>query len=257
MNHDAGCRSGARAAAAVARLLGEDVARSQRFLVPTLLFAAALAVLFSGDPGALPVPWAASALLLYPVSAWLTHAVAAVEDDVARTVTVCAAGGPGPVVAGVALAGAAGAAALSVLAVLWGLVFAFASAGPGVLLDGLFGHLACGLTGVAVGLVCARPVIRSLGWAMLAELAFVLVTGSQAWLPPVGTAVASLGSRRAGLGPFGDLVLAAVLVAAATALVAHVEQGWPQEWRDRLGPLRRRLPRALRDRIERAWPGRR
>lgn len=233
----------------MARMLGEDIARSQRFLVPVLLFGVVLAVLFGGDPGALPEPWAASALLLYPVGAWLTHSVAGTEDDVARTVTVTAAGGGVPVVAGVALAGSAGVVVLSVLAVLWGLVAGFRTATPGNLLDGLFGHLACGLTGVAVGLVCARPVIRRVGWALLAGLAFVLVTGTRSWLPPVGTAVAVLGSGRGGVAMVGNVLLAAVLVVAAAALVLRCEQGWPDEWRDRLEPLRRRLPRAIRDRF--------
>ncbi|MET0190336.1 MAG: hypothetical protein ABW212_15140 [Pseudonocardia sediminis] len=242
-------RARAAAAVAVARMLGEDIARSQRFLVPALLFAAALAVLFGGDPGVLPEPWAASALLLYPVGAWLTHSLAGTEDDVARTVTVTAAGGGGPVVAGVALAGAAGVVVLSVLAVLWGLIAAFATATPGVLLDGLFGHLACGLSGVAVGLLCARPVIRSLGWGLLTGLVVVVVTGTRSWLPPVGTAVAALGSGRGGIGVFGDVLLAVVLVVVACALVVRCEQGWPDEWRDRLEPVRRRLPRAIRDRF--------
>lgn len=242
-------RAQATVALAVARMLGEDIARSQRFLVPVLLFGVALAVLFGGDPGPLPEPWAASALLLYPVGAWLTHSVAGTEDDVARTVTVTAAGGGGPVVAGVALAGSAGVGLLSVLAVLWGLVAGFSTATPGTLLDGLFGHLACGLAGVAVGLVCARPVIRRVGWALLAGLVVVVVTGTRSWLPPVGTAVAALGSGRGGPGVFGDVALAAVLVVGAAALVVRCEQGWPDEWRDRLEPVRRRLPRAVRDRF--------
>ncbi|MDN5916066.1 MAG: hypothetical protein L0I76_13335 [Pseudonocardia sp.] len=242
-------RARATAALAVARMLGEDIARSQRFLVPALLFGAVLAVLFGGDPGALPEPWAASALLLYPVGAWLTHSLAGTEDDVARTVTVTAAGGIVPVVVGVAVAGAAGVVALSVLAVLWGLIAGFSTATPAILLVGLLGHLACGLSGVAVGLVCARPVIPSLGRALLAGLVFVVVTGTRSWLPPVGTAAASLGSGRGGVGLFVDVLLAVVLVAAAAALVVKCERGWPERWHDRLEPVRRRLPRALRDRF--------
>ena len=233
---------------AVARMLGEDIARSYRFLIPALLYGAVLAVLFGGDPGALPQPWAASALLLYPVGAVLTHSLAESEDDVARTVTVTAAGGSGPVVAGVALAGAAGVLVLAVLAVLWGLVAAFSTAGPGILLEGLLGHLACGLSGVAVGLVCARPMIRSLGPAVLAGLVFVVVTGTRSWLPPVGTAAAALGSGRGGVGLLGDVLLAAVLVVAAAALVVRWEQGHPDD-ADRLDAARRRLPRVLRDRF--------
>src|SRR5690349_17461117 len=140
-----------RIAGAVARLIAEDVGRSSRFLVPALLFAAVLAVLFGGDPGPLPVPWAASALLLYPVGAWLTHCLAETEDDVQRTVTVSAAGGPAPVAIGVLMASSAGVAVLSLLALVWGTIASFSSATVGGLFDGLCAHLACGLTGVAVG----------------------------------------------------------------------------------------------------------
>jgi len=231
-----------RTAGAVARLIGEDVGRSARFLVPLLLFAAVLAVLFGGDPGPLPLPWAASALMLYPVGAWLTHCLAETEDDVQRTVTVSAAGGPAPVTIGVLMAGSAGVAVLSLLALVWGTVASFSSATVGNLFDGLCAHLACGLTGVAVGLVFARPLIGHLGWAVLGGVTFVVVTGTQSWLPPVGAAAAALGSDRGGIGPFGDLVLAAVLAIATTALVVRAERGWPAEWAERVAALRRRLP---------------
>lgn len=230
-----------RIAGAVARLISEDVGRSARFLVPMLLFAAVLAVLFGGDPGPLPQPWAASALALYPVGAWLTHCLAETEDDVQRTVTVSAAGGPAPVTIGVLMAGSSGVAVLSLLALVWGTVASFSTATVGGLFDGLCAHLACGLTGVAVGLVCARPLIVHMGWAMLGGLTFVVVTGTQSWLPPVGTAAASLGSARGGIGPFGDLLLAAVLAVAVTALVVRAERGWPDAWVERAAALRRRL----------------
>lgn len=92
-------------------------------------------------------------------------------------------------------------------------------------------------------------MIRSLGWALLAGLAIVLVTGTRSWLPPVGSAVAALGSGRGGIGLVGDVMLAGLLVVLAAALVVRCEQGWPDEWRDRLEFVRRRLPRALRDRF--------
>lgn len=228
-----------RIASAVARLIGEDVARSARFLVPLLVFAGALAVLFGGDPGPLPVPWAASALLLYPVGAWLTHCLAETEDDVARTVTVSAAGGPAPVTIGVLMAGSAGVAVLSLLAVVWGTVASFSTATVVILFDGLCAHLACGLTGVAVGLVCSRPLVGHMGWALMGGLVFVLVTGTRPWLPPVGSAAAALGSGRTGIGPLLDLALAVVLAVAVTALVVRAERGWPPAW---AGALRRREP---------------
>lgn len=227
-----------RSATAVAMLLGEDVARSERFVAPAVLYAGFLAILFGGAPGPLPEPWAASALLLYPVGAWLAHAVAETEDDTARTVTLSAAGGPLPVAVGVLLAATAGIAALGLVAVVWGVVATWGTATTGGLLAGLLAHLACGITGAAVGTVFARPVFRSQGVALVAALTFLVVTGTSSWLPPVGTAAASLGSGRGGgLGPFGDLVLAVLVAVAALALVVGVEQGRFAAWRERWAAL--------------------
>ncbi|WP_308817922.1 hypothetical protein [Pseudonocardia alni] len=214
-----------RSAFAVAMLLGEDVGRTERFVAPLVLYAGALAVLFGGAPGPLPAPWAASALLLYPVGAWLAHALAESEDDDSRTVTLSAAGGPWPVAAGVLIAATAGVAVLGLLAVVWGVVAAWGTATTGSLLDGLLAHLACGITGAAVGSVFSRPVVRNEGVALIGALVVLVVTGTQSWLPPVGTAAATLGSGRLGVGPFGDLVVALLVAVAATALVVRVEEG--------------------------------
>lgn len=223
-----------RTAVAVAMLLGEDVARSERFVAPAVLYVGFLAILFGGAPGPLPEPWAASALLLYPVGAWLAHALAESEDDTARTVTLSAAGGPLPVAAGVLLAATAGSAALGLVAVVWGVVAAWGTATTGILLDGLLAHLACGIAGAALGSVFARPLFRSQGVALVAALTVLVITGTSSWLPPVGTAAASLGSGRGGLGPFGDLLLAVLLAVAALALVVAAEQGRLAAWRERL-----------------------
>lgn len=233
--------SAARSSLAVARLLGEDLARSERFVAPAVLYVAALAVLFGGAPGPLPAPWAASALLLYPVGAWLAHALAESEDDVARTVTLSAAGGPLPVAAGVLLAASAGIAALGLVAAVWGVVAAWGTATTGALLDGLLAHLACGVTGAAVGSVFARPVFRRQGAALLCGLVFLVVTGTRAWLPPVGTAASSLGTGRFGVGPFGDLLLAVLIAVAAVAFVVRAEQGGLVVWRARWAALVARL----------------
>ena len=234
-------RRRARSAVAVAMLLGEDVARSERFVAPAVLYVGFLAILFGGAPGPLPEPWAASALLLYPVGAWLAHALAESEDDTARTVTLSAAGGPLPVAAGVLLAATAGVAALGLVAVVWGVVAAWGTATTGGLLDGLLAHLACGITGAAVGAVFARPLFRSQGVALLCALTFLVVTGTTSRLPPVGTAAASLGTGRGGLGPFGDLLLAILVAVGALALVTRVEQGRFAAWRERWHALLQRI----------------
>lgn len=142
------------------------------------------------------------------------------------------------------IAATAGVALLGLLAVVWGVIAAWGTATTGSLLDGLLAHLACGITGAAVGSVFSRPVIRNEGVALIGALVVLVVTGTQPWLPPVGTAAAALGSGRLGVGPFGDLIVALLVAVAATALVVRVEQGGgPGDLGARLGRLAGRLRR--------------
>jgi hypothetical protein len=206
-------------AVAVARYLLSDAVRSQRVIIPVVLQVAVLAVLFGGDPGPLPAPWAASALALYPVATWLALTVANTEDPVQRSVTVAAAGGPGPVAIGTLLVALLGDVLLSVLSVAWPLVATPYSAPPGTVLAGVLTHLAAAITGTGVGLLCARPVIRRIGWSLLTALIVVIVTAVQPWLPPVGSAVAAITDGR-GPGSLLVPVLAACAVAGAGTWVS-------------------------------------
>jgi hypothetical protein len=202
---------------ATARYLVALVFSEQRVLLPLVLFAAVLGVLFGGDPGPAPTPWAASALAAYPVAAWLALVVANVEDPVQRTVTVAAAGGRGRVTVGTLLVALAGDLLMTAIAVLWPNVSTPYDYVSGVLAQGVLAHLACATAGTAVGLVCARPVIRRIGWSFCLAAVVVTVTAVQPWLPPVGTAVHALTSGRA--LPVGSAVggLVAAGVAAAVA----------------------------------------
>jgi hypothetical protein len=202
---------------ATARFLGALVLSEQRVLLPLVLYAAVLGVLFGGDPGPAPTPWAASALAAYPVAAWLALVVANVEDPVQRTVTAAAAGGRGRVTAGTVLVALAGDLVMVAVAVLWPNVVSHYDYVTGVLGLGVVAHLACAAAGTAVGLLCARPVVRRIGWSFCVAAVVVTVTAVQPWLPPVGTAVHAL--TAGGTPPVGSAVtaLAAVGVAAAVS----------------------------------------
>lgn len=178
---------------AAARFLAAVVVAGQRFLLPLVVHAAVLAVLFGGDPGRAPTPWAASALAVYPAAAWLALVVANAEDPVQRTVTVVAAGGRGPVAAATLLVALAGDLVLVALSVLWPIVTSPYDYVTGVLGLGVLGHLACAGAGTAVGLLCARPVVRWIGWSFCLAAVVVVVTAVQPWLPPVGSAAIGLG----------------------------------------------------------------
>lgn len=207
---------------AVARYLGADVLRAQRWLLPLLVQAAVVGVLFGGDPGPPPVPWAATALVTYPVAAWFALVVAHVEDPVRRTLTASAAGGWGPLAGGTLLVALAGDVVLVAVAVLWPVLLGGYAYPPVTVLLGVVAHVATAVTGTAVGLLCARPVVTRIGRSVLLGVTVVVVTAVQPWLPPVGTAVRALSD--AGPAPVLDAALAVALACAAAALAWSVDR---------------------------------
>ncbi|TQM06166.1 hypothetical protein [Pseudonocardia kunmingensis] len=200
---------------AVARYLAADVGRSQRFLLPVVVHGAVLAVLFGGDPGPPPGPWAVSALAVYPGAAWLAVVVANAEAPEQRSVTVAAAGGPARVAAATLLVALAGGLVLAALSVLVPAALSRYPYPPAVLLPGALAHVACAAAGTAVGLLVARPVVARIGWSFCLATAVVMATAVQPWLPPVGSAVDALVSGRL---PVAEAVLGVALAAAAAVL---------------------------------------
>jgi hypothetical protein len=205
---------------AVARFLTADVARSQRFLLPLLVHGAVLAVMFGGDPGPPPGPWAVSALAVYPAAAWLAVVVANTETPEQRSVTIASAGGPAPVAAATLLVALAGGLVLAVLSVLLPAVVSRYLYPPSVLLAGALAHVACAAAGTAVGLLVARPVVARFGWSFCIGVAVVMATAVQPWLPPAGSAVDALVSGRL---PMAEAVMGVGLAVAAAVVSWAVE----------------------------------
>jgi hypothetical protein len=211
-----------RRAPAAARYLGADVLRSQRFLIPMVVYAAVLAILFGGDPGPPPTPWGASAIVLYPVAAWLALVVANTDDPVQRTVTTVAAGGHAAVAAATLLVALAGDALLVAMAVGVPALRGPYGYPPSTLLLGTLAHIACAAAGTAVGLLCARPLVQRVGWSFCLGGTVVVVTVVQPWLPPVGTAVKAL--TGGGPDPLVSAGLGLALAVGAAAVCWLVER---------------------------------
>jgi hypothetical protein len=207
---------------ATARYLGADVLRSQRVYLPLLVYAGVLAVLFGGDPGPPPAPWAASALVLYPAAAWLAVVVANTEDAVQRSVTTVAAGGHGAVAVATLLVALVGDLVLVALAVGLPVIRGPYPYPPGIVLLGALAHLACATAGTAVGLLCARPFVQRIGWSFGIAATVVIATMVQPWLPPVGTAVSALSGG--GAVPVLDAIIGVLLAVAAAAAAFLVER---------------------------------
>lgn len=209
----------------VARYVLADLLRSQRFIVPVFLYIATLGVLFGGDPGPAPGGWPASALVLYPVGAWLAITTANTEEPVARLVTEAAAGGPAVVARGVLAAClltdiVLAAASTAIPLVTRGYPYSAAE-----LLGGGLAHLATAAAGTAVGLLCARPVIERVGWSLLVAVTVVVITGVTPWLPPVGTAVTAIAAAPVSLPAVAlDAVIGVLLAVVASMLTTRLRR---------------------------------
>lgn len=206
------------------RYFGADLLRSQRFLLPVFLYVLVLAPLFNGDPGPPPQLWTVSAVVLYPVSCWLAVTVANTEDPVQRQVTIAAAGGPWRVAAGVLLTCLLADAVLVAIAVGWPVLATSYGFPVPAVAAGVCAHVAVAATGTGVGLLCARPVTRGVGWSVVLGGGLLFLTGSQPWLPPVGLTFRELGDTpvpTVGLALQAALGLALAGLAACATVLAH------------------------------------
>jgi hypothetical protein len=204
---------------ATARYLLALLIAAQRVLLAPIAFLAVLGVLFGGDPGPPPTPWAASALAIYPAAAWVALVVANVEEPAQRAVTATAAGGRGVLAAATLLVALLADVLLVALAVFFPVVVGRYPYPPPTLVLGAVAHLACAAAGTAVGLLCARPLVRRIGWSFCLALTAVVVTAVQPWLPPVGSAVHALSTR-------GDVPAGPALVGLSLAGAAALVSWW-------------------------------
>lgn len=208
---------------ALVRYLAADLLRSQTFFLPALLFLAVLGMLNSGNLGPPLSGYQGTALLLYPVAAVLTMVIANAEDPIQRQVTLVTARGWGRVLTALLALSVLAVLLLTALSLLVPLVLNPRPQPPELLLAGGLAHLGSGLLGVAVGLLCARPLLHRPVHAVCAILLGVILVIFLGRVPPVGNLMLLLDDRTgaaAALGPLlGNLTLSAGLLAATVSLV--------------------------------------
>lgn len=161
------------------------VAHSQRYIPPTLLFIAVMAVFTSNDTGPLVPVYAISSAAVFVCGTWLTVAVANAEDPGQRSITVVNAGGLGRVLVASVWVAAVGCGLLSLIGLLFPLVTGRHPVDVAVLALGFLAESTAGCTAVAVGLVCSRLVIRRSGYSVVVSLAAMFVLLLVPGLPPV------------------------------------------------------------------------
>ncbi|MEU4421247.1 hypothetical protein AB0F81_11505 [Actinoplanes sp. NPDC024001] len=159
---------------ALVRMRVAGFVRSGRVLAPLITVLAILSVLYGGGPSSAAAAYGYSAVMLFPVLAWLTKLVLDAEPDVQRQLARLTVGPVREATAGLLAAGILG-AGVCLLAMLAPVPFG-AITGPrigiGVLL-GVLAHVLALLAALALGALAGRPVTRR----VLPGVA-VLVTGS-------------------------------------------------------------------------------
>jgi hypothetical protein len=213
---------------ALLRYLAADVLRSHRYFPPVFLYLLVAGIFDArGDAGSALNAYGASALVLYPLGAWLAVAVGNAEDDTQRHITATAAGGWTKVIGAVSILSAAVLVPLALVSTIWPAITAAHHYRFTELSIGFAAQLACGLTGVAVGVLLGRPVLRKIGWSMLAIAAVVVITYQLGRIPPVGSMVGLLSNTpptmaSAAVTVLESLAIAIVLIVGVTFGVSEV-----------------------------------
>jgi hypothetical protein len=184
--------------------------RGQTYVPPLLVYTTAVVVLTTNDLGPLAGTYAACALALFVCLVWLTVTVVNVQTPTQRAVTTVAAGDDRRVLAAEVLAATVLCGLLTVVGLVYPVFSGEHEVTAAAVAAGLLAQAACGVTGIACGLLCSRPVVPRTGYAVVLALTLtgVVVIAS---LPPVGPVVRLLGRD-------GDPVRMLAPLAAYTAL---------------------------------------
>lgn len=189
---------------------------SQRYL-PALLAYLALCVILYADPRSPSLPlFGVSAGGLLVVSCWLTIALLDIEDPVQRLVTLSHARQWRRMITGAVFTVLACALVLTVITEVWSAIRSL-KVQPAALGIGLLAHLACALTGVAIGLPCSRLLVNRIGWTVLAAV-ITLVVVLLAKLPLVHPLLHALTDDEPVTGPLVLAVVTSVVVLGASFL---------------------------------------
>lgn len=199
---------------ALTRYVLSLLGRGQTYVPPLLLYAAAVVVLTTNDLGPLVGTYAACALTQFACLVWLTVAVVNAQTPTQRAVTTVAAGSDRRVLLAEVLAATVLCGLLTVVGLVYPVFSGEHEVTAAAMAVGALAQVTCGVSGIACGLVCTRPVVPRAGYAVVLALALTGVMVVAA-LPPVGPVVRLLGRDDP---PAGALVLYAGVAVAQVAV---------------------------------------
>ncbi|MGC4941318.1 hypothetical protein [Kribbella sp. DT2] len=212
---------------ALYRYLLTSVLLSQRYLPPTLIFLAALAVGVTSDNGPLQSSYAFCVLAVLICSTWLAVAVINHEDPTQHKITVVMIGDPLRVLAITVAVVLTWCVPLIVIGLIYPIVTGSHTVTAGDLAVGTVAQLAAAMIGTAIGLLCSRLVIPRIGIATLTAAAAILAVLLLQWLSPIRPLMTLLANERSAgqnalpLASLTALCLAVLVIATlATRTVA-------------------------------------
>jgi len=209
---------------ALYRYLMTSVLLSQRYLPPTLIFLAAMAVGTTSDNGPLQSSYAFCVLAMLVCTTWLTVSIVNHEDHTQRQITVVMMGSSLRVLAVTVAVVVTWCLPLLVIGLVYPIVTGKHEITPGDLAVGAAAQLGAALVGMAIGLLCSRLVIRRIGIAMLTAAAAILVVLLLRWVSPIRQIMTVLSNDKPAGTNAGPLTLLAVLSGAI--LLAAVVVTW-------------------------------
>ncbi|RKS70895.1 hypothetical protein BZB76_5375 [Actinomadura pelletieri DSM 43383] len=197
---------------------------SQRYAAPALLFCTAVVVGTSADSGPLIGAYSLCAMFMFLCAIWLTATLVNSEDPVQRGVTIVSAGGSARPLAATAAVAVTCCALLTVFGAGYpAMTGKHVVTATGVAV-GAGAQLTTAAVGVAVGLVCSRPVIARQGYAVAAAVSAALAAVLVPWLTPVRPTVQLLLSDRSPedvASPLLALALVATLLLTASVVATN------------------------------------
>jgi hypothetical protein len=198
---------------------------SQRYFPPLLLFVTGVVVLTDNDTGRLTAMYGACSAVLFLSALWLTVGLIQVDDPVQRAITVVNARSSARVLTAAVLV----AVSCCVLCLVFGLVFPLLSGSHQVSADavavGAISQLGAGMTGIAVGLLCSRPIVRRPAASVALAIILAIVAYVSTWASPLNGLLRLMSSDRTPvhlLGPVGVLAGAGALLLIAVTALTHV-----------------------------------
>ena len=201
---------------ALYRYLMASVLLSQRYLPPTLIFLAAMAVGTTSDNGPLQSSYAFCVLAMLVCTTWLTVSLVNHEDPTQHKITLVMIGSSLRVLAITVAVVLTWCVPLLVVGIVYPIVTGKHVFAAGDLVVGAAAQLAAAMIGIAIGLLCSRLVIPRIGIAMLTAAGAILAVLLLRWISPIRPLMTLLSDGRT---PGGTAVPLTLLTALAAAIL--------------------------------------